>query len=132
MFGVTIPFIDDLGVEYISAAHGVAVVALTLQTRHLNSWAVAHGGVLMSMLDVAMAGAGRTVFTDAGSAVTIEMKTTFLQPGNQGSRLTTTGRAFHHSTTMAFCEGEVRDEHDRLIARAMGTFKYLAAKAKKS
>jgi acyl-coenzyme A thioesterase PaaI-like protein len=26
---------------------------------------------------------------------------------------------------MAFCEGEVRDAEGRLIAKAMGTFKYL-------
>jgi hypothetical protein len=26
---------------------------------------------------------------------------------------------------MAFCDGEVRDTDERLIARAMGTFKYL-------
>ena len=26
---------------------------------------------------------------------------------------------------MAFCEGEVRDETGRLIARSMGTFKYI-------
>jgi acyl-coenzyme A thioesterase PaaI-like protein len=26
---------------------------------------------------------------------------------------------------MAFCDGEVRDTDERLIAKAMGTFKYL-------
>jgi acyl-coenzyme A thioesterase PaaI-like protein len=26
---------------------------------------------------------------------------------------------------MAFCDGEVRDTGERLIAKAMGTFKYL-------
>ncbi len=51
------------------------------------------------------------------------MKTSFLQPGPEGSRLVATGRAFHRSTTMAFCEGEVRDADDRLIAKAIGTFK---------
>ncbi len=35
------------------------------------------------------------------------------------------GAAYHRSSTMAFCEGEVRDSSDRLIAKSMGTFKYL-------
>ena len=35
------------------------------------------------------------------------------------------GHAYHRSLTMAFCEGEARDSNDRLIAKAMGTFKYL-------
>jgi acyl-CoA thioesterase len=121
---LNIPFITELGIEFISAADGRATVALDLEPRHLNSWAVAHGGVLMTLLDVAMAVAGRSLDPEAGGGVTVEMKTSFLQPGKAGARLTASGHAFHRSTTMAFCDGEVRDANDRLIAKAMGTFKY--------
>lgn len=78
----------------------------------------------MSLLDVAMAVAGRSLEAHAGGGVTVEMKTSFLQPAKEGSRLIVSGHAFHRSSTMAFCEGEVRDGEDRLIAKAMGTFKY--------
>ena len=123
-FPFIIPFVTELGIEFISAADGRGVVALDLQPRHLNSWAVAHGGVLMTLLDVAMAVAGRSLDPEAGGGVTVEMKTSFLQPGKAGARLTASGQAFHRSTTMAFCDGEVRDAHNKLIAKAMGTFKY--------
>jgi acyl-CoA thioesterase len=53
------------------------------------------------------------------------MKTNFLQPANAGTRLIASGHVFHRSSTMAFCDGEVRDSDERLIAKAMGTFKYL-------
>jgi acyl-CoA thioesterase len=128
-FQLNIPFINDLGIEFISAAAGRATVSLDLKPRHLNSWSVAHGGVLMTLLDVAMAVAGRSLDPDAGGGVTVEMKTSFLQPGKAGTRLTASGHAFHRSTTLAFCDGEVRDAHNKLIAKAMGTFKYHRKKA---
>jgi len=128
-FRLNVPFIKELGVEFISAADGRSVVALNLEPWHLNSWSVAHGGVLMSLLDVAMAVAGRTLDASAGGGVTVEMKTSFLQPAKAGSRLIVSGYAFHRSTTMAFCEGEARDTDDRLIAKSMGTFKYLSSGA---
>ena len=118
-----VPFLDDLGVDFLDAPPGEGRVALTLMPRHLNSWKVAHGGVIMTLLDVAMAIAGRSLDPDARGGVTVEMKTSFLQPGDAGGRLTAHGKAFHRSLTMSFCEGEVRDARDRLIAKAIGTFK---------
>jgi uncharacterized protein (TIGR00369 family) len=123
-FGLDIPFVMELGVEFISAEKGRAVLALDLAPRHLNSWAVAHGGVLMTLLDVAMAVAGRSLDPDAGAGVTVEMKTSFVQSANAGTRLIATAQAFHRSSTMAFCDGEVRDTTERLIAKSMGIFKY--------
>jgi acyl-CoA thioesterase len=123
-FPFDIPFVQDLGVQVVSAANGRAVLALDLVPRHLNSWSVAHGGVLMTLLDVAMAAAGRSLFPGAGGGVTVEMKTSFLQPANAGTRIIASAHAYHRTNSMAFCDGEVLDTDERLIARAMGIFKY--------
>jgi acyl-CoA thioesterase len=121
-----IPFIKDLGIEFISADGGRSVLSLDLVARHLNSWSVAHGGVLMTLLDVAMAVAGRSLDPPAaGGGITVEMKTSFLQPAKAGSRLIASAHAFHRSSTLVFCDGEVRDTDQRLIAKSLGTFKYL-------
>jgi acyl-CoA thioesterase len=127
---LVVPFIDDLGIEFLDAPPGEGLVALQLLPRHLNSWHVAHGGVIMTMLDIAMAIAGRSLDPGAQGGVTVEMKTSFLQPGPAGARLIASGRAFHRSTTMSFCEGEVRDG-DRLIAKAIGTFKTIKRTARR-
>ncbi|MGA7538246.1 MAG: PaaI family thioesterase [Steroidobacteraceae bacterium] len=124
-FRADIPFLNDLGVEFLAADAGRATIALQLHARHLNSWNVAHGGVIMTLLDVAMAVAGRSLDPGAGGGVTVEMKASFAQPAFAGSRLTASGHAFHRSSTLAFCEGEVRDETGRFIAKSMGTFKYI-------
>jgi len=79
----------------------------------------------MTLLDVAMAIAGRSLDPNAGGGVTVEMKISFLQPAAGNSRLTATGHAFHQSKTMAFCEGEIHDGEGRLIAKSLGTFKYI-------
>ncbi|MDE2429584.1 MAG: PaaI family thioesterase [Burkholderiales bacterium] len=119
------PFLHDLGVEFLEMENGHARLALDLTERHMNSWQIAHGGVTMTMLDVVMAMAGRSLSSDLKGVVTVEMKTTFLQPGGiPGGRMEARGTAFHQSSTMCFCEGEVWNG-DRLIAKAMGTFKYL-------
>lgn len=123
-FRLDIPFVNDLGIEFVSAEKGRAVLALDLLPRHLNGWAVAHGGVIMTMLDVAMAVAGRSLDPAAVAGVTIEMKTSFVQPGNAGTRIIASAAAFHRASTMAFCDGEVRDTSERLIAKAIGTFKF--------
>jgi uncharacterized protein (TIGR00369 family) len=124
-FPSEIPFLADLGVEFLGMADGQAQVALTLTGRHMNGWQVGHGGVTMTLLDVAMAMAGRSLEPTARGGVTIEMTTSFLQPAGQpGGRLIGTGRAYHRSATLVFCEAEVRNG-ERLVAKAMGTFKFI-------
>lgn len=124
-FPADIPFLTDLGVEFVSMADGRSQLALKLEPRHMNSWQVTHGGVVMTLLDVAMSLAGRSLDPQSRAGVTVEMKTSFLQPaGTPGARIVATGHAFHRSTTLCFCEAELHDG-DRLLAKAMGTFKYL-------
>jgi uncharacterized protein (TIGR00369 family) len=124
-FPVEIPFLTDLGVEFLGMADGRAKIALDLSERHMNSWRVTHGGVIMTLLDVVMSLAGRSLDPESRAGVTVEMKTSFLQPaGSPGGRLMASGHAFHRSTTMCFCEAELHD-NERLVAKAMGTFKYL-------
>jgi len=124
-FPADIPFLHDLGAELLGIGNGGAQVALNLGKRHLNSWQVAHGGIIMTLLDVAMSMAGRSLNPEARSGVTVDMSVSFLQPaGLQGERIVARGHAIHRSTTMVFCEGELWNG-DSMVAKAMGTFKYL-------
>jgi acyl-CoA thioesterase len=123
-FPTEIPFLDDLGVEFLGMGNGTAQVALNLEKRHMNSWHVAHGGVTMTLLDVVMSMAGRSLDPDARGGITIEMNTSFIRPaGTAGARIVAKGKALHYSTTICFCEGEVWDG-EKMVAKAMGTFKY--------
>jgi len=128
-FPVHIPFVEQLGFELHSMGEGGAELRVDLKEGHLNSWEVAHGGVLMTLLDVAMAHAARSIHRDqpgfGPGVVTIEMKTSFMRPGE--GELRAIGKLLHRSTTMAFCEGSVLGEDGKLCAHATATFKYLKA-----
>ena len=124
------PFLQHLGGSIADLDEG-GEVTIDLRPEFCNSRQVAHGGVVMTILDVCMARAARARrradgHSDHGVA-TIEMKTTFLTPGTGGT-LTAHGTCLQHSGSMAFCEGEVRDERGRVVARASGTFKYIVAR----
>jgi uncharacterized protein (TIGR00369 family) len=117
------PFVDHLGVRVVAAADGTSDVVLPLATEHLNTWNVAHGGVTMTLADVALAMAARSLAADGVGVVTVELKVNFMQPGR--GELRASGRVLHRSTTMAYCEGEIRDSEGHFVAKALGTFKYM-------
>lgn len=123
-FPIPIPFVEDLGCYLVSAESGRSVIRLEAELRHLNSWGVVHGGVVMTLLDVAMASAGRSLRSDLGTGgnVTIEMKTSFLRPAR--GRIEVRGVCLHTTATMAFCEAELFGDDDQLAAKSSGTFKF--------
>jgi uncharacterized protein (TIGR00369 family) len=121
-FGVHIPFVEQLGFELAVFEGGHSELRYATRPEHCNSFAVTHGGALMTLLDVTMATAARSIQQDMG-VVTIEMKTSFMQPAS--GVLTGKGRLMHRTKSMAFTEGTVYDSEGRACAHATGTFKYV-------
>ena len=121
-FGVDIPFVSLLGFDLTVFEGGRSEIEYEVRPEHENSFGVAHGGACMTLLDVTMATAARSVHQEMG-VVTIEMKTTFMQPSR--GRLTGKGRLMHRTATMAFVEATIYDAHGRSCAHATGTFKYV-------
>ena len=124
-FGIDIPFVTHMGFELELFEGGESAISYTPRPEHLNTFGVTHGGACMTLLDVTMALAARSVQKDMG-AVTIEMKTSFMRPApGEGSTLTGKGRILHRTATMAFTEGTIYDSQGRACAHATGTFKYV-------
>jgi uncharacterized protein (TIGR00369 family) len=122
-YGTPLPFIDHLGIERVQDHEGRALLALEIKPAFRNSWKVAHGGVIMTMLDTAMSLAARLHLQGAPAGIlTIEMNATFISPG-MGGRLTAEGEVIGGGRSTLFCEAEVRDDAGKLIAKGMGTLK---------
>jgi uncharacterized protein (TIGR00369 family) len=121
-FGVDIPFVELLGFELVRFDGGHSQIDYEAKPEHLNSFQVTHGGAVMTLLDVAMAVAARSVQPESG-VVTIEMKTSFMQPSV--GKLSAKGRLMHRTLSMAFTEATLYDAAGRACAHATGTFKYV-------
>ena len=121
-FGVRIPFVENLGFELQKFEDGHSEIAFEARPEHLNSFGVTHGGACMTLLDITMAAAARSVSPETG-VVTIEMKTSFMQPSV--GPLHARGTLLHRTATLAFTEAKIYDEQERVCAHATGTFKYV-------
>ncbi len=136
-FPLLIPFVQAMGFELLRMQGGEAEIALSLRPDQHNALAMAHGGVTMTLLDVAMAHAARSADAPAAASavasappgavgrgvVTIEMKTSFMRPAT--GRLTARARVLTRTLEFAFCEASLFDDGGALLAHATGSFKYL-------
>jgi uncharacterized protein (TIGR00369 family) len=116
-----IPFAERLGVRLVHRDVGDVRLELDLNEDHMNSWQMAHGGVIMSMFDIAMAMSAKTLDDASSDAATVELKTNFLKAAT--GRITARARAQRAGRSLIFVEGEMRNEPQELLARATGTFK---------
>ena len=118
-----IPFLKLIGLQQREAPPGESLLAIELRDDLCNLLPAAHGGVLMTLLDVAMA---RAATSNPGAAastvVTVEMSSRFLRPGR--GPLTAEGRVIHGGGSLCSCEAHVRNAAGEPVASAMGTFKY--------
>jgi uncharacterized protein (TIGR00369 family) len=130
-FPIRIPFTEHLGIRLVEMTREHAVVSLEKRPELLNSWGATHGGVIMTMLDLVMSWAVRGHYEVLGGVLTVDLSVGFMRAGF-GDKVSAEGRVLHGGKSTAFCEGEARDEEGKLLAKAIGTFKLLPDKEKKT
>jgi uncharacterized protein (TIGR00369 family) len=118
--GRKIPFATHLGIELLEHSDGRSRLRLKLRPELMNSFEAAHGGVMMTLLDIAMAVAARTRDPKAVGAITIEMKASFLNAG--AGTIVVDGVCLHLGKSVAFCEARAHGSDGKLAATATGTF----------
>jgi len=126
-FDIHMPFVEHLGMRLLEKAGGRARVRLDPRPEHLNSWKGVHGGVLLSLLDVALSSAARALDPACTGAATVEIKVNFLAAAR--GPLLAEGRATRTGRMLIFSEGELRDLEGGVLAKANGTFKLVYPKS---
>lgn len=105
-------------------------IELTVEMRPdlLNASGVAHGGVIMSLLDAACGIAAD--YQGPGNprrlCRSLSFTTQFINPGRRGV-LTARGQKRSDGRAAFVCDGEIIDEDGELVATGTGTFRYLPA-----
>ena len=117
------PFMQLLGMQREFSRDGKARMTLDPDAQLGNVIGAVHGGVVVTMLDVVMASAAVSVINFSLTVVTLSLDTSFLEPGR--GRLIADGEVVKHDESIAWCQAQVRDMQGRLIAKALGSFRYL-------
>jgi uncharacterized protein (TIGR00369 family) len=120
-FGIEIPFIEKMAMDVEKISEDLVHVHLDLQPWQCNSFGVAHGGVMMTLLDFAMAMAAKVKHGHLGGAMTIDMSTSFIKGGK--GKMVVHGTVLKAGKSIQFCEASAYDASGDLLAKSMGTFK---------
>ena len=115
-----IPFVQHLKILTEALGEGTARLSLPVEREFTNSLGTVHGGVIMSLLDVALCTAARTLHPDSIGVITIDLSTSFIG-GGSGERLVAEARVLRDGRSMSFVEGEAKNADGSLVAKAIAT-----------
>jgi uncharacterized protein (TIGR00369 family) len=112
-----------MGARVVEAAAGRSRVDLDLTEDHLNLGGTVHGGVIATLVDVAVAVASHSMDGEGrGRAqATTELSVTFLQASSVGP-LSCTARIRRRGRSLAVGEAEVVDGTGKLLAVGRATY----------
>jgi acyl-CoA thioesterase len=88
---------------------------------------ICQGGFLTGMIDIAMANAALAKGRFAFAVPTLELKISFLEPVGPGD-VVAEGRVLRWGGSVAFLEGDLKDQQGRLIVHATCTVKIIRPK----
>lgn len=113
------PYSQWLGLELLHAAPGHCKLQMLLRPEMCNGFGVAHGGVLLSMADSALA-----FCANAGGrkAMSIETQISYLKKGNTGDVLIANAKEVQSGGKLGRYEAHVCNEAGQKLALVHATF----------
>lgn len=113
------PFTKHLGVNIVSIDKGNVCVNLTIKYEHTNVYGIAHGGVIMSLCDMAM---GAACLSVGKKVVTLDFNINILKSIDMKDIAIVKGMIIHNGRSTVIAECEVFNKDNKLCAKARGTF----------
>jgi acyl-CoA thioesterase len=120
------PFVKFLGLQITKFDDGYCQCSLEIKNDFLNSHKAVHGGVIYTMVDVAMGSALYSTFKKNELAATIEIKINYLKPAYT-KILLCEAKIIQKGKNIAVLEADIKYD-DFLVAKALGTFSIFKVK----
>lgn len=116
-------FTNFIGFNIHTIEAGCIEGELKLAQHHLQQMEFVHGGVTATVADIVSGFAAFTLVKKGQGVVTVEMKTSYLNPG-KGDTLYAVGKVIKAGSRLLFCESEIftrSQDNSVLIAKASST-----------
>ncbi|HEX5603959.1 MAG TPA: PaaI family thioesterase [Pyrinomonadaceae bacterium] len=116
-----VPFAKLLGIEVDSVEPGHAVLSMKLRHEHMRNNAIAHGGVIATLIDSAMAIAIMALLEENERTVTVDLTIHYLRPVPEGSAKAS-ARVVRAGRRVVTVSAELFDGEGKLAATAISTY----------
>ena len=110
-----------LGIRLVAAEPRRVVLSFRAREHHLQAHRVVHGGVMATLADTAGGLATYMSIPPGTRVATVEMKINFLEAVEKGT-VTAEARVIRCGRNFSVVDCDVRDETERLVAKALMTF----------
>jgi uncharacterized protein (TIGR00369 family) len=119
---ITSPFHEHTGFEMLEWRENFVRLRIPLQPQHLNRHGIAHGGVILALLDEAggIAGNWCSVPGNVRNSVTVDLTAHFVTRA-VGLRVTATARVIGGGRSLFFASTEIHDDRGTLVAFGSST-----------
>lgn len=102
---------------------GEIIYEMKVQKKHLATPSTIHGGMIAAMMDGVLGVAALTLVASEKKLVsTVEYKINYFKPAYFGDLLKGYGRVDFRGNRIISSSGEIFNQHNQLVAKAMGTF----------
>ncbi|NLH45542.1 MAG: PaaI family thioesterase [Acholeplasmataceae bacterium] len=110
----TLPYFKFMQATVLETDRGYAKVTLPIKPEYSNTYGIAHGGIVTSLVDMVSGVALRTLKL---RIVTIEVTTDYLKTVSLTDHLTAEARVIHEGNKLLHADISVYNQEEVLVAR---------------
>ena len=120
------PFQQHLGIETMEAKDGRSLLRFDFRPEHGNRKGDVHGGILATLVDIAMSQAIRSLRPELRGSSTISITVNYLETAS--GQILARGKAIRVGGSIAVAEATCEAEDGRVLVHATGSFRMIRHK----